>query len=84
MVGTIAVKQRPRAAKPQPATKVIGHSTGSHRRSSASSPAHWITTSTADTMTTYMVASRPAHSTSPHTTWVSSTWVVSWPSHVRW
>ena len=40
--------------------------------------------STAETITTYMVESSPAQSTSPQTTWGSATCVVSWPSHVRW
>ena len=31
-----------------------------------------------------MVARRAAQSTSPQTTCRSSTWVVSWPSQVRW
>ena len=47
-------------------------------------PASCSPTSTSETITAYIVASRPAHITSPHTTWVSSTWVVSCPSHVFW
>ena len=47
-------------------------------------PAAFSPASTADTITTYMVESSPAHSTSPQTTCGSATWVVSCPSHVRW
>ena len=84
IVGTIAVKQSPSAANPHAATNTMGSSAGRRAIRMWRTPAASSSASTADTITTYMVESSPAHSTSPQTTWDSATWVVSCPSHVRW
>jgi hypothetical protein len=83
IVGTIAVKQRPSAANPHAATNTTGSRTGSSTTLMWRKPAACSPVSTADTITTYMVESSPAQSTSPQTTCGSATCVVSWPSHVR-